>query len=281
PDALIAETVNVRQEPGRNRYQGRLTLPSTELPPQRVLYWKVIAMGARAGARAETDVWSMQVATDSPVWTPCPDQETVEIDGRNVETVEIDGRCWTRQSFLVGERAGGPGRNISYDDGVVQYGSYSGTYAYSWYELHNAYLSDGNGNWEVNMGTRSTICPDGWRLPVRSEWERAVQLGNALEDGRPSSALDYGWVGHLPAFAEDVELCEVSDGVELTCVAWGEHTYPLGFEFHVGESRNSDNAPAIFIKRPDRNGSDYTVQSGNVGSPFAARQVRCVRRALR
>lgn len=271
PDALTPHRAN-----GFDSDTGTYNFDAAELQAGRQFYWKIVATG-NGGLQAESPVWSFSVGEAGPVQTPCPDAPTVTIDGRQVGTVQIQDKCWTKGSFAVGETLGGATTDTYFDDGRVQYGTYSSANFYAWWEAHNAYPLNASQEPSPNL-VGSSICPDGWRLPTRAEWQQAIQLGNEMRPDRQSSALDYGWIGWFPPVNNGVSRCPRPGGNdEVICGRFADWLNSGTFLFLVGPSTSPTSVPIIAINRPAGGSSDYTIAPSNSGSPWAGYQLRCVR----
>lgn len=143
---------------------------ATGLEPSTRYFWQVVVDGAQAGP-----VWSF-TTSDTFLRVPCPHAPTVRIGGQSYPTAEIGGRCWTAENLRVGRPADG---GVVYDDGELEYFCASDPDVcglYTWREL--------NGYTNTSGGTTS-ICPSGWRIPTRADWEALA----AAYDGRTNDLV--------------------------------------------------------------------------------------------
>lgn len=250
---------------------------ASDLQSGQQVYWKVVATG-NGGLQAESSVWFFTVEGESDVKTPCPDEPAVTIDGQNVGTVQILDKCWTKDSFRVGEPLGGADGDTYYNDGKVQHGFHSNAYFYSWWEAHNDYPLDASLEPQPHQ-VGDSICPDGWRLPTRSEWIEAVDIGNEMRDGQQSNALSYGWIGWFPPNPNEVSECAHPDGgdAQIICGHFGDIVNTGTYMFLSSPNGWTDSIPIVSISRPSGGSSDFVVEQSNSGSPWAGYQVRCVR----
>jgi uncharacterized protein (TIGR02145 family) len=271
PDDLSVERAS-RAAHGKT---GWYDIDASDLQDGQQVYWKVVATG-NGGLQAESSLWSFTVEGESDVQTPCPDEPTVTIDGRNVGTVQIRDKCWTKGSFRVGEPLGGTDGDTYYNDGQVQHGFHSNAYFYSWWEAHNDYPLDASLEPQPNQ-VGDSICPDGWSLPTRNEWTLAVNLGNEMQADRQSNALDYGWVGWFSPNPNDVSECPNPDGQgDIICGRFGDRV-GSNYMFLVSPNNWTDSIPIVSISRPSGGSTDFVVEQSNSGSPWSGYQVRCVR----
>jgi len=126
------------------------------------------------------DVINTQVAVMLKMPKPIPKNVVVRKDGKVYRTTRVGGRLWMAENLNAKV-----GNSWCYDDkdsNCVKYGR-----LYDWQ-------------------TALAVCPVGWRLPTRAEWDDLVKSAGGDERGGKSlksnavwnGADDYGW-GALPA----------------------------------------------------------------------------------
>ena len=132
----------------------------------------VRAFATNAVGTAYGEVVSFTTLSDSTAaYAPCQGTPSVsDYEGNFYNTVQIGDQCWMRENLRSTRYADGQSMNDGYwapngDASLVeQYG-----YLYPWYsvmngaESSNAYPSGVQG-----------ICPDGWHVPSKSEWETLI-----------------------------------------------------------------------------------------------------------
>ena len=115
---------------------------------------------------------------------PCPQQKSVtDIDGNHYATVQIGDQCWMRENLRVTRYADGD--TILLSTGKRDY------YAGYRYEVRNEKgQTECFYNWQAaSRGLHSKeepsnvqgVCPDGWHLPSKEEWEILIQHVNTAD----------------------------------------------------------------------------------------------------
>jgi uncharacterized protein (TIGR02145 family) len=146
-------------------------------------YWKITAHDDQ-GNTTDGAVWSF--TTGSAGFT-CGDDITDPRDGKTYKTVQIGGQCWLSQNLNIGIRINGS--QAMSDDGSIE------KYCYNDIES-NCDEFGGLYQWDEMMQYASEgvqgICPEGWHLPVREEWE---ELEMALGMPEEQATATSGWQG--------------------------------------------------------------------------------------
>ena len=133
-------------------------------------------------------------------WRKCTGTPTVtDVDGNTYNTVQIGAQCWMKENLRTTQYANGN----PIDEGYAQTSSYTGYY----YHVNDNSGNDNTYgllyNWAAAMhetadeGTQG-VCPDGWHLPSRAEFQKLRNYFNGdhgcdnLYDGKPLAA-DANW----------------------------------------------------------------------------------------
>ena len=118
----------------------------------------------------------------------CPGASTVtDIDGNTYSTVQIGNQCWMREHLRTTHYANGaeiplgtyPSNNVAFryypnsnPANVSEYG-----YVYNWSAVMN-----GESGSNTNPSNVQGICPDGWHVPSKTEWEQLfIYVGSQSE----------------------------------------------------------------------------------------------------
>lgn len=105
----------------------------------------------------------------------CPETSfVVDIDGNIYNTVQIGSQCWMRENLRVRRFADGQDINtvltpdfaVKKHDCMSDYHLKSYGLMYSWYAVMRDNLPS-----ESNPSGIQGVCPDGWHVPGRAEWE--------------------------------------------------------------------------------------------------------------
>lgn len=224
-------------------------------------YWKVV--GHTASGVIASEVWSYQAKQDA-IQGPCADQPSVEVDGAMIDTVEVLGRCWLSHDLTRGIDDTGS----LLDDGRVQRTCMNPTCTtavYSWWEAHNTYESRPD-----LVG--ADICPSGYRLPTRVEWDELLALGVG---GLRFSPFFLELRGHLAPQTGAYDSCPDPDhpGQQIACVQMGSIRDTSSGYYWVNQS-SSTTATRVVITH--EGGGNYTVSYSTPRPTFTA-AVRCVR----
>ena len=111
---------------------------------------------------------------------PCGNIKTVFYGGQTYHTVEIGNQCWLQENLNIGsvilgkldQANNGITEKYAYDDNAGYCTIYGGLY--QWNEAM-AYST---------AGRTQGICPDGWHIPDKTEWETLVnELGGSNKAG--------------------------------------------------------------------------------------------------
>ena len=143
---------------------------------------------------------------------PCAGAPTVtDVDGNTYATVQIGQQCWMKENLRAKHYSGGGNVDFRYPNNT------SGTQTtygllYSWETVMNGALSS-NGNPSFVQG----ICPSGWHLPSRSEWEQLRSYVGSLSTCRcdnnsnyiakalaaPNGWTNYSWSSCNPGYNQE------------------------------------------------------------------------------
>jgi hypothetical protein len=102
----------------------------------------------------------MLVATAASTLNPCPDTPTVtDIDGNVYNTVLIGTQCWMKENL----------RTTRFRDG------FSIQPWHRWYgnDISYKYQYGGLYHWHA-VNSEHGLCPEGWHVPTRAEWDALV-----------------------------------------------------------------------------------------------------------
>ncbi len=116
--------------------------------------------------------------TKSTEYEPCYDAPTVtDVDGNTYNTLQIGNQCWMKENLRVTRYADYTPLSFSYGtlnaDSTYYYDPESGSldtcgYRYNWTAVTRGVASNQNADYMINV---QGICPDGWHVPNRSEWD--------------------------------------------------------------------------------------------------------------
>ena len=176
------------------------------------------------------------------VWvsnSPCGNATSISYHGHTYELVDIAGQCWFKENLQTTKYRNGldisePIKN----SGIGQYGWYdddSSTYALTYGALYNGYA----------VNDTSGICPAGWHIPSKSEWEALCNYLNSNGYNYDGSASGNKF---MKALADSL-YCNTSSLVG----APGNADYPnfrnkTGLSFRPGGMGDSDgmwNTPTV------------------------------------
>lgn len=117
---------------------------------------------------------------------PCPGAPTVtDVDGNTYATVQIGQQCWMKENLRTKHYSGGGNVDFKYPNNTSATQSTYGL-LYNWATVMNGALSS-NGNPSYVQG----ICPNGWHLPSRSEWEQLRSTVGGLSTCRCDNNSNY------------------------------------------------------------------------------------------
>ncbi len=143
-------------------------------------YWKVVAKDNNGGI-TEGSVWNFTTETGGPGGTPCPGLPTITYAGKTYNTVLIGDQCWLKENLDVGNMIQG-NVNMS-DNGTIEKYCYDNN-------TTNCEIYGGLYEWDeamqyVTIGGTQGICPSGWHIPSKSEFDVLNTMvnmnGNALK----------------------------------------------------------------------------------------------------
>ena len=182
----------------------------TNLSPGVTYYARAYATNNKGIAYGETISFTTPIATET-YGTPCPGMPTVtDIDGNVYNTVQIGDQCWMRENLRVTKTPSGTEIKIGLErflpggmDLVEKVG-----YKYD----PNIILNGSQTSSTVPSGVQG-ICPDGWHLPSKIEWENLfAQVGNTSE-----WLCDNGTIGKALAdatfWAEHSGTCTIGNNI--------------------------------------------------------------------
>ncbi|NQT78248.1 MAG: hypothetical protein HQ565_11070 [Bacteroidetes bacterium] len=146
-------------------------------------YWKITAHDDH-GNTTDGPLWSF--TTGSAAFS-CGDDITDPRDGKIYGTVQIGTQCWMAQNIDIGTRINGV-QNMS-DDGSIEKYCYNDLESnceefgalYQWGEMMQYATEETQG-----------ICPAGWHLPAREEWE-ALEMALGMPEEQATATS--GWQG--------------------------------------------------------------------------------------
>lgn len=117
---------------------------------------------------------------------PCAGAPTVtDVDGNTYATVQIGQQCWMKENLRTKHYSGGGNVDFRYPNNTPATQTAYGL-LYSWETVMNGALSS-NGNPSFVQG----ICPSGWHLPSRSEWEQLRSTVGGLSTCRCDNNSNY------------------------------------------------------------------------------------------
>lgn len=130
---------------------------------------------------------SITFTTQSSTPTPCPGIPTVTYAGKVYNTIQIGDQCWLKENLDVGtmiesnhggslQTDNGEIEKYCYDNNASNCDKYGGLY--EWTEAMQYVTTEG----------AKGICPDGWHIPTRSEFETL----EAFVDDKAVKLIDEG-----------------------------------------------------------------------------------------
>ena len=201
--------------------------------------------------------------TTKEVYAACPSE--VSYEGQTYSTVEIGSQCWLGENLDVGEEIDSGDQT---DNGTVEKYCYSNcnTYGglYQWGEAMQYDNSEG----------AQGICPDGWHIPTKSEWNELENnvCGDNGDEGSALAGRADLWDGSYEIEEDDDFDCSGFEALpagtcsDFWCVNQGYST-----DFWSSTESDSSNAWIREIAR------GYTkFQEGTAGKD-GSRSVRCVK----
>ena len=211
----------------------------------------------------------------------CPgaDSVVVDIDGNRYATLLLDGQCWMRSNMRVSQTNDGTPMDLC--DPEVDY-YYDVDIPYYAYSNNDGNIVEVYGNL-YNYPAATSICPTGWHLPYKEEWEMLNSYvvnhgltcnGNAQNTAKALSS-NVGWMN-------TVEYCSVGTEIEDNN-ATGFSLLPAGYM--EGEPMEYNVAAALWLYSTyDERNSYYVfldawMRTQDIGWAYNSRyqSVRCVK----
>lgn len=224
-------------------------------------------------------------------FTPCPGVATVtDYDGNEYHTVQIGNQCWLKENLRTTHYISGGAISLSnvIDPSAAHYyvtefpnnsGAYG--YLYNW----NAVVGSGSGS-STNPSEIQGICPSGWHVPSKAEWDQLTDYMSGLEGylcgGNPSNiakalaSTDTSWnISSNP--------CAVGNDLSQNNIS-GFSALPAGYangtssefgtyaKFWTATSYDNNNAHYYAL-----NYDNDTVEWNPSGDKAYGMSVRCVR----
>ena len=171
---------------------GGSTFHLENLTPNTHYYVRIFATNAAGTNYSENMEFTTPEMPTSPVTGPCPDAPIVtDMDGNVYNTVQIGSQCWMKENlrttlFADGreidpENGNNPARYME-PDANYRYGYTPGRYGF-FYNYAAATNNAPHNHSEAVQG----VCPQGWHLPDRSEWQ--TLYATAASYGDAAAAL--------------------------------------------------------------------------------------------
>jgi uncharacterized protein (TIGR02145 family) len=152
----------------------------------------------------------------------CGTSTVTDIDGNSYQTVSIGAQCWLKENLKVGryndgtniplDATGGPAGNVAVE-------SWSGlsSGAKTVYTHNSTYLNDLGYlyNWYAAVDNRG-ICPDGWKVPTKLEWqslETFLSTGGDAGLKMMVTSTPYGWTA--PSKTNSIGFTALSSGYRI------------------------------------------------------------------
>ncbi len=205
------------------------------------------------------------ITADTSSGQPCPGLSSITYEGKIYHTILIGTQCWLKENLNVGTRINGVqnqdpanGRidKYCYNDLEIYCDTYGGLY-----------------QWDEMMQGSSTsgvqgICPQGWHLPVNSEWDLLILNlgGEDVAGGKMKS--NTGWFndGNSP---NSSGFTAVPGGLRYYDGRFGFFSY-FGY-FWSSEYRNSTDAWYRNLSY------DNTIVYQNFDKKILGYSVRCIK----
>ena len=217
-------------------------------------------------------------------WRKCTGTPTVtDVDGNTYNTVQIGSQCWMKENLRTTQYANGN----PIDEGYAQTSSYTGYYYH---------VDDNSGNdntygllynWAAAMhetddeGTQG-VCPDGWHLPSRAEFQKLRNYFNGdhgcdnLYDGKPLAA-DANWYSCNNGdcnIGNDIATNNTT-GFSLQPAGWADGSWYNDFRSQArlwaSTEENPDNARFLWFENCRDDSWDWDEQKHHAYS------VRCIK----
>lgn len=189
-----------------------------------------------------------------------------DADGNTYKTLKIDGKTWMAENLRTRKYANGdPILNITEDKkwSSSSIGAYC-TYNNATLDINYGYLY----NWYAATDARN-ICPKGWHLPSKTEWETLIMfLGGETEAGGKLKTKGYDfWDEHPNTVASN------SSGMSVT---------GSGFRHPDGYFNSAKHSALFWTNTPMFNFSAYNIgllyyNSSAKSSHYLNTQGLCIR----
>ncbi|PLW97975.1 MAG: hypothetical protein C0593_06995 [Marinilabiliales bacterium] len=143
---------------------------------------------------------------------PCPGTPTVtDIDGNVYPTVQIGDQCWMKTNLRVTHFPNGDEirkesqkyywEKLAFGEMSLLYCNYENNPVLGYGYLYSLLAANAD-NWTRDNNDKQGICPDGWHLPQKSEWETLVEtvegISGSLGDVSEMLRSEYGWSENSP-----------------------------------------------------------------------------------
>jgi uncharacterized protein (TIGR02145 family) len=185
---------------------------------------------------AEAVTLTANFITGGPVYgQPCPGTPTVtDIDGNVYNTVLIGSQCWMKENLkTTKDVSGNEITRLCFNNDTANCNLYGGLY--TWHTVMN-----GAGSSMANPSGVRGICPDGWHVPSRAQWDQLANyiggtqppFGNHLkscrQEGSPlgdscNTSLHPRWESHFTHYGSDIY---GFSGLPAGC-RYGDNTFGL------------------------------------------------------
>ena len=168
-------------------FVGRYRIQVNTLEPNTTYYFRAYATNANGTAYADS---VMSFTTPTMMARPCPETPTVtDNDGNVYNTVQIGNQCWMKENLRTTHYANGNIINQHYT--AIDYPRY--------YELRipaDGYLYPFSTVMNGLAPTREPlqgICPEGWHVPARSEYDTLFNTLGGIEAALPLLKANSRW----------------------------------------------------------------------------------------
>ena len=146
---------------------------------------------------------------------PCPNATTLaDYDGNQYNTVQIGQQCWMKENLRTTHYADGSTVVFKYPNNTAATATVYGL-LYNWDAVMNGALSS-----SANPSYVQGICPTGWHLPSRGEFEQLTSYVSSITTCRCDNNASY-----------------IAKSLASTN-GWETHSYSC----YVGNSQNGNNA---------------------------------------
>ena len=149
------------------------------------VYW----LGCDCGGEKDNPVTGTTTPGNKPeTWTPVPGTFTDTRDGTEYKTVKLNKTTWMAENLKYEPDSG---VYVCYGDNVANCDKYGRLYDWpTAMEIADIY---GNSKWGGSDVGHQGVCPVGWHLPSRSEWNNLINIaGGTSKAGKKLKSKD-GW----------------------------------------------------------------------------------------